>query len=220
MSVLTFSNEEKEFILTAIVNRRANCQGEFCKKHLVKLDKIQSELTSNPANLNTDQKATLAGCLREKYINPNKDFLKLSEFQMMFSTDEALSKMEDLDIVMNLLNKLRPKSEQKYRLFSDSLNKINGILNANQIFYSSTTNGEVYKASILIDGEKGIAFELDRQFEPCNFEVGKINPKHYMTEGTPFEVSNLLKNNSFDHELTVIQRSFNEILERVTKNPL
>lgn len=215
MSTFNFNDQEKEFILKAIAKRRADCQDEFYKKHLVELDKIEGELKFDLSNLTPRNKSIIIGCLRETYIYPNKKLLNLSEFQMMFRVEELRLKMEDLDIAMNLLNKLLKKSEQKYRLFADSLKKLNGMLNSNQILYSSTTDGKVYKAGMLVDRENGVRFELDGWSEPTNFEIGRLHSQYYLRKGTPSEVRHLLKDYSDNHELTEMQKSFDKILERV-----
>lgn len=212
MSTFKFNNREKEFILKAIAERRVHCQDEFYKKHLVELDKIEYEIKLDLSSLPPKSKSITIGCLRETYIHPNRDFLNMNEFHMIFRVEELRSVMEDLDIVMNLLNKLLKKSKQKYRLFGDSLKKINGILNSKRILYSTTTNGKVYKAGILMDGGNGVQFELDGWSEPNNFEIGKLNSKYYMNIGTPSEVRNLLKNYASAYELTEMQKSFDKIL--------
>ena len=87
----TFNNIEKELILKALANRRANSQGEFNKKHLIELEKIECELKFEYSHLTPKNKSILIGCLRETYIYPNKYILNLSEYQLTFMRDELLS---------------------------------------------------------------------------------------------------------------------------------
>ncbi|HCX22545.1 MAG: hypothetical protein CMB80_19450 [Flammeovirgaceae bacterium] len=212
----TFNNIEKELILKALANRRANSQGEFNKKHLIELEKIECELKFEYSHLTPKNKSILIGCLRETYIYPNKYILNLSEYQLTFMRDELLSTLSELDVVMNLLNGLLKKSESKYHLFAESLNKIDRILNSQRILYSTTTDGKIYKAGILLDRENGITFELDGWSEPTNFEIGKLHPQYFQNNGTTSEIRTLLTNYSLNHELTEMQKSFGKILERVS----
>ncbi|GAA0892735.1 hypothetical protein GCM10009122_24140 [Fulvivirga kasyanovii] len=57
---------------------------------------------------------------------------------------------ENLDIVLSLLNRLNEKSKPKYRLFSDSLTKIEGILNSKSVMYSIMPDGKIYKLVFLL----------------------------------------------------------------------
>jgi len=44
MSTFNFNDQEKELINKALANRRAYSQGDFYKKHLIELEKIEFEL--------------------------------------------------------------------------------------------------------------------------------------------------------------------------------
>jgi len=123
--------------------------------------------------------------------------------------------LAELDVAMNLLNRLLKRTESKYRLFADSLSKINGMLNTNRILYSTTTDGKIYKAGIFVDKAHGIRFELDGWSEPTNFEIGKLYTDSYLSTGTPSEIKSLLTNYSLSHKLTEMQKSFDKILDKV-----
>lgn len=215
MNAFNFNDQEKNIIKKAIATRRSNCKDEFYKKHLIALDKIEIELDFDITNLSPMNKSIVTGCLRETYIYPNEECFSLTDFQLMQRTEELSAKLENLDIVLNLLNKLLQKTQQKYLLFSGTLSKIDRILNSNKILFSTTTDGKVYKAGIIIGKNEGIHFELDNSSEPTIFLIGKLNPQSYISSGSPQEVKSLLSQFSENHELTLMQKSFAIILEKI-----
>ena len=215
MSTFNFDNREKELIRKAIAERRSECQGELDKKHIVELNKIEGELSFELSKLTPMNESILIGCLRETYVYPNEHILRISDYELMFRTEELSDKLENLDNSLNVLNKLLKKSEPKYRLFSTALSTIEGIKHSNKIFYSSTSDGKIYKAGILVDGTKGISFELDGFHEPTNFSTGQLNQKSYMDFGTPVEVKELLNSYAKNHKLSTMQESFSKIVKQV-----
>lgn len=214
MSKFNFSVQDKEAIRSAIACRREAIAGKFEEKHLNSLSKIEIELNSDATNLSSSNRAILIGCLRECYVYPIREFLELSDYQLMFKGSDFRERAVQIDIALQLLNRIMDGSEERYRRFADSFVIIDGILNAKKIAYSITTNGKIYKAAIFINDIRGVAFELDWHLAPENFSLGILNASYYMKMAAPGEVKQQLEKYFSGHQPTVMQQAFYKILQQ------
>jgi hypothetical protein len=160
-------------------------------------------------------KARISGCIKESLEYPNIDFLNLSDYEVFRIRDLKSDELEKRDLVINLLKKLYNKdkdvvNKKPYKL---SFEKIDLLLTTEKIYYSSSDDGKIYKAAIMISKNKGLAFEMDDGVLLENFEFTECSADSFMSVDRPKVVLEKLKSYGMNNKLNENHKRFINILE-------
>ncbi|MDC9723378.1 MAG: hypothetical protein PSN34_11510 [Urechidicola sp.] len=211
MSLIKLNPKEIEVIKASIELRRKSVENNL--DQISKLDDIVERLNSYVIDLKPLQRAKLIGCIREYLIYPNEDLFKLSDYEVFCSVEEVKDRMRKVDIGLSAMNKLKKKKDKKFRIFEDTIEKVNQLASKKKVYFSETENGKVYKIGIVGANGKGIKIEADGS--PIeNFKLEKVHKDWFMKSSSPKEIIAKIENYGQRNRLTENQIRAKEILKK------
>lgn len=218
MALIELDEKEKELIKKAIGKRVTICNSnlDFYDKHLKDVNNILNRIEQYFVDLKPIQKAIISGCIKDLMEGPNSEILGLSDFDIFKIRKLNSEQIKEIDVARILQQKLHKKKTPKRALYKSILERIDLLLNSDEVCYSYLSDGKIYKAAIMVSDKRGLRVEmhgalLDRfDFEPIVKDV-------YMTSDKPEAVLQKLKEYANNNELTTNQERVREILESIVK---
>lgn len=211
MSLIQLNPKEIEVIKASIELRIKSVEDNH--DQISKLDDIVERLNSYVIDLKPLQRAKLIGCIREYLIYPNENLFKLSDYEVFCSVEEVKDRMRKVDIGLSAMNKLKKKKDKKFRIFEDTIEKVNQLASKKKVYFSETENGKVYKIGIVGANGKGIKIEADGS--PIEyFKLEKVHKGWFMKSSSPKEIIAKIENYGQRNRLTENQIRAKEILKK------
>jgi len=184
---------------------------------LTELTEIEAQLHTPLVRLSRLERSFILGCLKEAFIEPNKDVRFLGDYEILLRQSELSVRLEQLDIVLGLQNQLQKRGEPRKRLFAERNEVIDAILGCTSILYSATPQGEIYKVGILTGDKKGLALEMSHCSMPSRFSIDRLSETAYMSSGSIGEMLNLLDRSFALSQPNAMQQAFRAIVTKMFK---
>lgn len=212
MSLIDLTPKEIEVIISSIELRRKSINDNH--EQISRLNDIVERLNSDLIDLKPLQRANLIGCIREYMIYPNDDLFKLSDYEVFSAVDEVKNRMRIVDVGLRAMNKLKEKKDKNFRIFEDTLEKINQLVSKEKVYFSETKDGNVYKIGIVGINGKGINIEVNGS--PIGkFKLEKLHKDWFMKSASPKEILAKIENYEQRNILTENQIRAKEILKKL-----
>lgn len=211
MGIINLNLKEVEVVKASLELRRKSWANN--PNLIARLEDILARINFPIIDLKPLQRATLIGCIKEYLIDPNKDLLKLSDYEILCSFDEIKDRMRKVDVGSGIINKLERKEDKKSRIFEDTIKKITILTTTKKVYFSEQDNGNIYKIGIV--GEEGIGLKIDgRQPIIENFKLEKLSKDSFMNAATPREIIEKIESYGIKNSLTENQIRAKKILEK------
>ncbi len=214
MRIIEFSNKEIELIKKSIEFRLNTSQKniESYKEHISELNEILRRISLSYIVLKPMQKAIIIGCVRELVIYPNEDLINLSDFQLFSLYESSKEKIRFVDIGLNVVTKIQRKRERKVESFESRIAKINSALKIQEVYYSITNDGMIYKVGLLSQKDRGIHINVKGSLI-SNFSFSKLCKEYYMKSAKPKEIIEKMNTYGKQNEFTENYNRLIKILE-------
>jgi len=197
MSIIKLSAREVEAAKSSIELRKSKWEGS--PDYLNRLDEVLKRLDFPIIDLTPSQRPLLIGCIRDFSIKPNEDLFRLTDFEILISVNSIKEKLESVDIGLSAINKLKTKKDKKSRRFEDAIWKVEQIIQAQEVFYSNSESGGIYKVGIAVDGNK--CLRIEHVFNDY-FEFDKLTKSSYSNSGTPEKVLEIIEDYGQENALS------------------
>lgn len=189
MSTLIFQENEANVILKALNTRIES--NRFDTTGINKTQEVIDNFKNNSLNeynLKEKDRSWVLGCFKTSFIEPNIEYIKMSDYEVLFSDSNIISKIEELIEIIKIRNKLlslkqmKDLKTEKYELFLARLDRISKFKNIQKILYTKTVWEK--KIAILLRDGTGIKHS-DFNMPIRNFKIEKIIESEYMVSTDP-----------------------------------
>jgi len=212
---MNLEKAEKDMLKESIALRLKICDDDgFYKQQITILEEILKIIDSDFVELKPAHKALLIGCIKELVVYPNAEFLNISDFEVLMFSETDKEKLKYIDIGLILIKKLQRQKDQKLRTFEPILSRIDLLLKSNEVYYSETKDGKIYKVGIKTGGNMGIDLVMEGT-SFSNFDYSRLSRDSYEKSANPSEVLQKLERYALNNQLTENQERVKKILEKV-----
>jgi len=218
MALVELDGKEKELIKKAIGKRVTICNSnlDFYDKHLKDVNNILNRIEQYFVDLKPIQKAIISGCIKDLMEGPNSEILGLSDFDIFKIRKLNSEQIKEIDVARILQQKLHEKKTPKRALYKSIVERIDLLLNSDEVCYSYLNDGQIYKAAIMVSDKRGLRVEMNGALLD-RFDFEPIVKNIYMTSDKPDVVLQKLEEYANNNELTRNQEIVREILESIVK---
>lgn len=204
-----FEYIEVVLIRNAIELRKNKSDSEYTKKLNLLLNKLYDPIVE----LKKIERSLIRSCVRDLVIYPKGEIMQKTEYELLLVRDEIEQECQVIDVALTILNKVKRREEPKKVLFKETFEKLDKIRNSNKVYYSKSSNGEIYKVGIVTDTNEGVILELSRNIDLSNFTIGNLSGESFMQSTSPQELVNYLKEYGKENRLTETHYQFIKIFE-------